>query len=90
MNTKINKKAISHRLKIIAGQVNGISKMIEEDKYCIDILTQSLAIEKVLKEEDKEILNGHLATCTIDQIKSGEEKKATEELVKIFSLNGKF
>ena len=83
------KKSTAHRLKIIAGQISGLAKMIEEEKYCIDILTQSLAIQKALKEVDRIVMEGHISSCVVDQMKSGEEKKSIEELVRIYSLSGK-
>jgi len=86
---RFDRSSISHRLKIISGQVNGLAKMIEDDKYCVDILNQSLAVQKAIKEVDKIILENHLDTCVVDQIKSGKQKKTKEELVKIFSLVGK-
>ena len=86
---KYNKSSTAHRLKIIAGQVNGLAKMIEEDKYCVDVLTQSLAVQNALKEIDKIILEGHINSCVVDQMKSGDEKKAVDELVKIYSLSEK-
>jgi DNA-binding FrmR family transcriptional regulator len=81
-----DRKSNSHKLKIIAGQVEGLAKMIEEDKYCIDILTQSLSIQKALQRVDKSILEDHLSCCVVDQMKSGEEEKAIGELVKIYAL----
>jgi CsoR family transcriptional regulator, copper-sensing transcriptional repressor len=84
-----NKKSTSHRLKIIAGQINALSKMIEEDKYCMDILTQSLAIQKALKEIDKMVLKNHINSCVIDQIRTGDEEKATEELLRYYTLSVK-
>ena len=84
-----DKKSIAHRLKIIAGQVNGLSKMIEDEKYCVDVITQSLAIQKALKEIDKKILENHINECVVTQMKGGEEKKAVDELVKLYSLSGR-
>jgi CsoR family transcriptional regulator, copper-sensing transcriptional repressor len=84
---KYNKSSISHRLKIISGQINALAKMTEDDKYCIDILTQSLAVQKALREVDKLVLKNHVDTCLIDQIKNGDEKKATEELIKYYTLS---
>lgn len=80
---------ISHRLKIVAGQVNGLAKMIDEDKYCIDILTQSLAIQKALQGVDQKILADHISSCVVDQMKNGKEDKAIDELDKIYSLSRK-
>jgi len=82
-----DKTSSAHHLKIIAGQVNGLAKMIEEDKYCIDILVQSLAIQNALKKINKTILEGHLDSCVVKQMKGGEEKKAIKELVTIYSLS---
>jgi CsoR family transcriptional regulator, copper-sensing transcriptional repressor len=79
-------KKISHRLKIISGQLAGLEKMIEEDKYCVDIVMQSLAIQSALREIDKAIVDGHIKTCVVEQIRKGETEKATEELAKIYSL----
>lgn len=86
---KHDKPDISHRLKIISGQVDGLAKMIKEDKYCIDVLTQSLAIQKALQGIDQKILVGHISNCVVDQMKNGEEKKSIEELDKIYSLSRK-
>ena len=63
--------------------------MIEEDKYCIDVLTQSLAIQKALQGLDQKILTDHIKGCVVDQMKNGEEKIAVEELDKIYSLSRK-
>lgn len=81
-----DRKSISHKLKIIAGQIEGLSKMIDEDKYCIDVLTQSLSIQRSLQKIDKQILEEHIRGCVVDQIVNGEVEKSTEELVKIYSL----
>lgn len=81
-----DRKSVSHKLKIIAGQIEGLSKMIEGRKYCIDVLSQSLSIQKALQKIDKQILEEHIQTCVVDQMKQGEEDKATSELVKIYSL----
>lgn len=84
-----DKKSTSHRLKIIAGQVEGLSKMIEDGKYCVDVITQSLSIQNALKEIDKKVLENHIKGCVVDQMKNGEEDKAVEELVRLYSLANK-
>ncbi len=61
MIADIKKRAI-HRTKIIEGQFKGLEKMIEDEKYCMDILTQSLAIQKSLASLNKLILENHLRT----------------------------
>ncbi len=86
---KYSRSSLTHKLKIISGQINGLAKMIEENKYCVDVLTQSLAIQNALKKIDKTILEAHLRRCVVDQIKNGEEAKSTKELVGIYSLSRK-
>ena len=69
--TKEDKKRIIRRLKIVEGQIRGIIKMIEEDRYCDDVLTQISASNKSLKSIGNELLNIHLKTCVVDNIKEG-------------------
>ncbi len=84
------KKRASHRTKIIEGQIKGIQKMIDQEEYCMDILTQNLAIQKSLSSLNKLVLENHITTHITDMIASGEEKeqtKALEELLKLYELN---
>ena len=67
--TDTEKKHLQTRLKTIEGQVRGISNMIDEDRYCNDILIQISAINKSLKSLANEILKSHLSTCVIRDIK---------------------
>jgi DNA-binding FrmR family transcriptional regulator len=83
---KKDKKKLSNRLKRIEGQIRGLQKMVEEDSYCIDIITQSSAIRNSLKSAEDVILEEHLSTCVIDQIKTGKQKKAVEEILKVYRL----
>jgi DNA-binding FrmR family transcriptional regulator len=79
------------RLARIEGQVRGITRMVEEDRYCIDILNQMQAIKAALKRVETEILKGHAAHCVSDAIKSGSAKDQREkfsELVELFSRYG--
>jgi CsoR family transcriptional regulator, copper-sensing transcriptional repressor len=86
MKQEIKKKAI-RRLQIIKGQIGGFEKMIREGKYCIDIITQSSAIRQALSSVDDLILENHLSTHVAHQMKSGETKKATQEIVKVYKLS---
>ncbi len=79
-----------HRTKIIKGQLDGLQKMIDSDEYCMNILTQSLAIQKSLASLNKLILENHLRTHVTDMIRSDNEKeqeKAVEELLGLYELN---
>lgn len=85
MRDDLRQKA-ARRLKIIQGQVNGLLHMVEQEKYCVDIITQSSAIKEALSGVEDLILENHLSTHVLHQIKSGKEKKATEEILKIYKL----
>lgn len=64
------KKYLNKRLKIIEGQVRGIAKMIDEDRYCDDILTQLLAINNSIKSVSTIILKSHLSSCVVEEIQN--------------------
>jgi len=79
-----NKDNILHRLKIIKGHIIGVEKMVENDSYCIEVVHQSLAIQKALKKLDALIMKDHIKHCVVDQAKKGDTEKITEELLKIY------
>lgn len=84
------KQRTEHRTKIIKGQLEGLQKMIGEDKYCMDILTQSLAIQKSLASLDKLVLENHLRTHITDMVASGDkaqQNQAIEELLGLYKLH---
>ena len=83
---KIDKQKLHNRLKRIEGQIRGLQKMVEEDKYCIDVITQSSAIRNSLKSVEDVILEGHLSTCVVTQIKTGKQKTAVDEILKVYRL----
>lgn len=89
MNQNIKKRAL-HRSKIIAGQINGLISGINEEKYCVDLITQSLCIQKSLKSLEALILENHLKTHVKDQMtKEPEQKRAVKELLKIYDLSNR-
>lgn len=88
MNKEV-KKRVTHRLKIIEGQVGGLHKMIEEEAYCVDIITQTSAIRSALSSIEDLMLENHLTTHVIKQMKTGSEKKAIEEIIKIYKISKK-
>jgi DNA-binding FrmR family transcriptional regulator len=83
------KEKLIRRLKIIEGQIRGLQKMVEEDIYCIDIITQTSAAKQGLSNVEDELMEGHLSHCLINQIKKGQTKKATEEMLKVYKLKRK-
>jgi DNA-binding FrmR family transcriptional regulator len=84
-----NKQKLIRRLKILEGQVRGLQKMIEEGKYCIDVITQTSAIKQGLSNVEDVLMESHLGHCVVDQIKKGQTNKATEEILKVYRLKRK-
>lgn len=84
------KKRAEHRTKIIEGQIKGLQKMIDNEAYCMDILTQSLALQKSLASLDKLVLENHMRTHIADMMSSGDDKqqeKALAELLDLYKLH---
>ena len=84
---KTDAAAIQNRLRRIEGQVRGIAQMVEDDRYCIDILTQVQAVKAALGRAESEILKRHAACCVSDAIASGdasEQARKFSELVDLF------
>ena len=73
-------KCLVSRLKRIEGQVRGVTKMVEDDRYCVDILTQVSAIQSALTSFNKELLAQHIRTCVVDDIRAGHDE-VVDELV---------
>ena len=89
METKTNKEKLIRRLKIVEGQVRGVREMIEQNKYCIDVITQTSAVKQALSSVEDSLMEGHLSTCLVIQIKKGETKQATAEMLKVYGLKRK-
>ncbi|WP_414055709.1 metal-sensing transcriptional repressor [Macrococcus equi] len=83
------KEKLNKRLKRIEGQVRGIQKMIEEDRYCVDILIQISAIESALKQVGFSVTERHMKHCMSDAFKRGEGESSIEELMKVLRQFGK-
>ena len=87
MNT--SKDKLIRRLKIIEGQVRGLQEMISKDEYCIDVITQTSAVKQALSGVEDVLMQSHLGTCVVHQIQKGKEKKAIEEILKVYQLKRK-
>jgi DNA-binding FrmR family transcriptional regulator len=82
------KKACAKRLNRIEGQVRGIGRMIEEDRYCIDVVTQISAVRTALRRLEEQILRDHVAHCVEHAISSGnkaDQRRKIEELMNVVS-----
>lgn len=85
MKADLKKKAL-RRLSLIRGQLNGLIRMVEDERYCVDIITQSSAVKEALSGVEDLVLENHLLTHVMHQMKSGKAKKATEEVLKVYKL----
>lgn len=75
-----------NRLKRIEGQVRGIAKMVEDDRYCIDILTQMQAVKSALSKVESQILKDHASCCVAEAISSGDEAEQKEKFAELVDL----
>lgn len=85
MKPDIKQRAL-RRLKIIEGQVRGIEKMINEEAYCVDIITQTEAIKEALSSVGSLLLENHLSTHVVHQMKGGNHEKSLSEIMKVYKL----
>ncbi len=83
------KKDALKRLNYIDGHLNGVRKMVEEDKYCVDILKQTFAVRRAIQKLESVLLEGHLHSCVIDGVRDGREDQVLDELLELFSLSDK-
>ena len=81
-----NKNKLVRRLKIIEGQVRGLQDMIAEGRYCIDTITQTSAVKNALSGIEDVLLESHLGSCVVSQIKKNQEQKAVSEILKVYQL----
>jgi DNA-binding FrmR family transcriptional regulator len=84
-----NKAKITRRLQIIEGQVRGLQEMVEKGTYCIDVITQSSAINQGLSNVEDMLMEHHLSHCVVKQIKAGTPDKAIGEVLKVYKLKRK-
>ena len=82
------KPDVLKRLSYIEGHVSGIRKMVEEDKYCVDILRQTYAVRKAIEKLEALILEGHLQTCVPEGIRGNREQEVIQELVQLYTIAG--
>ncbi|MDQ3239749.1 MAG: metal-sensing transcriptional repressor [bacterium] len=78
------KEKTLHRLKIVRGHLNKVIEMVEADRYCIDVIHQSQAIQSALRQIDNIVLEKHLQTCAVEHVKQGTTKESVEEIMKVF------
>lgn len=70
--------SLIHRLNRVEGQIRGIRQMVEEERYCVDILTQVSAVQSALNAFNRELLTNHIKSCVIEDIKNGNDEVVDE------------
>ncbi|MCL4672742.1 MAG: metal-sensitive transcriptional regulator [Sphingomonadaceae bacterium] len=81
-----DRKALVSRLNRIAGQVGGIARMIDDGRYCIDVLTQIQATKAALAKVESQVLKDHAATCVAEAIASGDEAEQRDKFNELIEL----
>ena len=77
------KADVTRRINRAVGQLNGIRAMVEEDRYCGDVLTQLAAVESAVKAISREVMRDHLETCVVERIQAGDTE-VTDEVMDLF------
>ena len=80
-----SRKDVLARLRSIAGHLKAVERMVEEDTYCVDVIKQTMAVEKALERVDALILEEHLETCVADAFRQGKSDRTVKELAEIFT-----
>ena len=80
---KADKTKVTRLLKTARGQIDGLLKMVEEDRYCIDVSNQLMATQAILRKVNNEINHAHLGACVKEGFEQGNEDEKIEEIVKL-------
>lgn len=80
---RADKETVTRLLKTARGQLDGILKMVEDDRYCMDISNQVMATEAILRKANKEILKAHMKGCVQAALESGDAEQKIDELVEL-------
>ena len=88
MDSQVRGEALK-RWRFIEGHLSGIRRMIEEDKYCVDILKQTFAVRRAIEKCEALMLEGHLQGCVVDGIKDGREQEVIRELLDLYTVSSK-
>ena len=83
------KTSVKKRLVRIEGQVRGLARMVDEDRYCIDIVTQIAAVRAALRRAEEEILKDHVAHCVEHAIRSGDRADQRNKIAELMDVIGR-
>ena len=88
MFTDVKKDALK-RMSYIEGHLSGIRRMLDEDKYCVDILKQTYAVRRAIEKMESLLLEGHLKSCVVEGIQTGRAEEIVEELKDLYILSNR-
>ena len=88
MKSDVKEDALK-RLAYIEGHLAGVRKMVQEDRYCVDVLKQTYAIRRAIEKLEGVLLEGHLETCVVDGIKEGRQRQIVDELRELYAVGGR-
>ncbi len=74
------------RLNYVEGHLAGVRRMIEEDKYCVDVLKQTYAVRRAIQKIEAMLLEGHLHTCVLEGVREGRDEEVMGELMELYKL----
>jgi DNA-binding FrmR family transcriptional regulator len=86
---RADRDEINRLLKTAAGQIEGISKMVEENRYCMDISNQIMAVQSILKKANNEILKAHMHMCVKQAFQEGKEEEKIDEIISLINKMSK-
>jgi len=85
MDEQLRKK-VAHRLAIIRGQVEGLQRMVEQDAYCVDVLTQLSAVHEALRGVSRQVVENHLRTCATEQLQSEDPNQRESQYQELMDI----
>ena len=88
--TSETKRKLATRLRRIAGQVDGLERMVAEDRYCVDVLLQIAAVRAALDSAGKLLLAAHVESCVSDAVASGRPRERQQKLEELIEVFGRF
>lgn len=80
---KADKAKVTRLIKTARGQLDGLLKMVEEDRYCVDISNQLMATQAILRNVNRQILHAHLGSCVEEALEKGDGRRKVEEIMEI-------
>lgn len=83
---KADRKKVEPLLKTARGQIDGVLKMIEDNRYCMDIMMQLQAVESLVHKAQREVLRGHLSGCAQDAFETGDQNEREQKIAEIIKL----